>query len=141
MGRSTIAGLMLVALSGCQSIESHLMPAAEVPKAKLYSEQGHWIQVADQLQPGSQRLEANPALYRVLGEAYWRLGIQAMASYAALQPDAGELETLGRQVFELQEWLDENQAGRRTARESDDHAMGALGIGRDLSRGWQLDDL
>lgn len=127
---------MVVGLAGCHSLESQLLPTAQVPKAKLYSEQGHWIQVADQLQPGSQRLEANPALYRVLGEAYWRLGIQAMASYAALQPDAGELESLGQKVFELQEWLDENQSGRRSARESDDHAMGAVGVGRDLSRDW-----
>lgn len=103
-------------LSGCQ-LNVQPQPSQEVSRARLWSDQGHWIQAVDTLESASDRLANNPALYRVLGEAYWRLGIQAMASYAALQPDADELEALGQQVFELEEWLDENQQGSRAARE------------------------
>lgn len=129
----------VMCLSGCQWAVQPPAPSV-VGEARIWSQQGHWIQTVDSLEQQAQQLSDNPALYRVLGEAYWRLGIQAMASYAALQPDAAELESLGKQVFELEAWLDENTQGSFDAREYDRFALGAIGVGGFDSGGWVVDD-
>ena len=97
-------------LSGCQNPvrpASAVLPA-DLSDAQVWMAQGHWIQAMDVLETLSYETPEDPGVWRALGEVHWRLGVEAMASFAALDPNSAGLESLANHVFQLEEWLDEN---------------------------------
>lgn len=97
-------------LAGCKTVPALTQTEAPVSLSTVHGwiAQQHWIQAMDALILLSQQPEVEVGVWRALGEVHWRLGNQAMASHAALQPNAPELERLGQYVFELEDWLDEH---------------------------------
>lgn len=101
-----ITGLLV----GCQNpVKMQALPQSDpLTQAHVWMSQGHWVQALDVLEPLTFSHASDPAVWRALGEVHWRLGVEAMASYAALRPNAKGLEGLGNHVFKIEEWLDEN---------------------------------
>ena len=135
-------------LSGCKTLPALTQTKEPVPLSTVHGwiAQQHWIQAMDALILLSQQPEVEVGVWRALGEVHGRLGNQAMASHAALQPNAPELEQLGQYVFELEEWLNEHPtryqrvtqpafSGGHHARSAADYASGLLSdLGGDTSR-------
>lgn len=97
-------------LAGCKTVPVLTQSEEPVPLSTVHGwiAQQHWIQAMDALIILSQQPEVEVGVWRALGEVHWRLGNQAMASHAALQPNAPDLERLGQYVFELEDWLNEH---------------------------------
>lgn len=140
--------ILAMLLSGCKTLPALNQTKEPVPLSTVHGwiAQQHWIQAMDALILLSQQPEVEVGVWRALGEVHWRLGNQAMASHAALQPNAPELERLGQYVFELEDWLDEHPtrfprytkpvfSGGHHARSAANHAPGLrFDLGPDSSR-------
>lgn len=108
MSRGSVWVLVML-MTGCKTMPALTQSNEPIPLSTVHGwiAQQHWVQAMDALIILSQQPEVEVGVWRALGEVHWRLGIQAMASHAALQPDDPQLERLGQYVFELEDWLNE----------------------------------
>lgn len=100
---------LAVGLSGCQTLEPRpAPPSVMAAEGQLWLAQAHWEHARQRLDMLARQTQ-DPGLWRDLGAAHWRLGIEAMATAAALDPTQAGLEDLGEQVFQLEAYLNEQQ--------------------------------
>lgn len=117
----TIASLLgLLALAGCQSVSTISDPAPKTfAQGQVWLAQGHYHQATQALHAAAHRMPDDSQVWRALGKAYWRAGVEAMATSAALNPQQTQLNELADQVFELERYLNERTTGYRVDRDAD----------------------
>lgn len=125
-----------LALGGCQTLQPSPVPVGNktLAEGQVWLAQGHFRQAIEALQTTVSRHPDDAQAWRALGRAYWHAGIEAMATQAALNPAQTDLERLGQQVFELEDYLNETLPGYRLDREPDRAADTADVVHRGVGR-------